>query len=203
MQLTAAHLLSFFLELREDLHLGATFESSVAQDALGARLMRAKCADLTAGSESRDQSIRSFQENIVSGVADLRGVINSGASDLFEFLDLLGKVKPFRQWLRDQQPDADLIREYYAETLKRNFFKNEHTKTLRWLLPAMGEATIMIARCLGLEISPAVDIAATGTLALYDTVDGTLLDKLSKGWRPSSFVDSELRPFVARGAVPL
>jgi hypothetical protein len=101
--LTAGQLLAYITTMREDLYLSAQFATSIAQDSLGARLTRAKCADLNAALEAQQIKIAKFAEIIVREVTDIRQAVNSGSCKFQDFLSLLEDAEPLRQqriWAR-------------------------------------------------------------------------------------------------------
>jgi hypothetical protein len=190
-KLTAGHLLVGILDMREDLQLSATFGAGIAQDPLGAALMRAKCADLTAALEIQQARIDQFQDIVVAGLADLRGVVNSGECSFSDVLGLIAEADHFRDWLDSQTPDSDLIKSYFDEVTKKRWIDSRPVKELRWLLPIAAGSTFALHLPEAALIAP----SSAGGLALADRF---LVSRLASGWRPASFIDTKLRPFVSR-----
>lgn len=185
------HFLFGMAEMREDLYIGATFGAGIAVDPLGAELMRAKCADLTTSLDNQQGKIDQFQQVVVAGLTDLRGVVNSGECSFSEFLGLLEGAQQFRDWLDTQTPDADLIRSYFSEVTKKRWLSSRPFKELRWLLPtAAGFAFLM-------PIADAAIIAPSAAAAL-SAADRFLISRLTHDWRPAAFIDTKLRPLVSR-----
>lgn len=179
------------LEMRQDLALGADLGAALAQDRLGERIMRTKCAELLAQFDGQQSKIDDFQLHVVKGVADLGGAINSGRRSFREFLDVLDEAEHFRSWLDEQTPTTDLVAAYYEKAFKKSGFQNVPlNKELTWMLPAAADFGVAVT-----EVTTAVlagPIAATG-MALLDRL---VLDRFRKGWRPATFINSELMPFI-------
>lgn len=188
-ELTVGHLLVGIVDMREDLHLAAAFGAGVAQDPLGARLLRAKCADLTAALTSQQARIDQFQEIVVHGLTDLRGAINTGACSFGEFLRVLGDAEEFRDWLDTQTPDADLVKSYFAEVTKKRVLNSQVVRELRWLIPAAAGFALFL---------PDAVLVAPSVAAALAAADRFVISRFSEGWRPAIFVDSKLRPAVNR-----
>lgn len=179
------------VEMRQDLALGADLGTSLAQDRLSERIMRTKCAELLAQLDGQQSKINEFQTLVVKGIGDLGGVINSGQRGFREFLDVLAKAKDFRVWLDKQTPTSDLVATYYAEAFKKSpFEKLPHNKELTWVLPAAVDFGMAAGHATTVEL--AAPAAALG-LAM---VDRLILDRFRKGWRPATFINNELMPFV-------
>lgn len=183
------------VEMRQDLHLAATFATGVAQDPLGAKLTSAKCVDLTAALDSQSGQIKAFHTLVVGGLDDIAGAVNSGAVAFAEVLDLLKEAKGFRSWLAKENPDADLVKDYWAEVLKRRKGWRRNTKDMRWLIPTAG-GTAATAMTTGMTIAQAVSAGAAG--AAWPIFDRFILEKIYGGWRPKLFIDDQLRPTISQ-----
>lgn len=175
-------------DLTADLHLGASLNATLAQDQLGAELLRAKCADLRTTADLQQHQIDSFQDLVVHGVNDIAAVINSGARTFDEFLKIRKDAKPFRNWLDGQPADADLVKAYSAELAKKLELKEGPMGKLRWMLPLASDSTALV-------VPPVADVITAATIG-YGVFDRFILERYVFGWRPSSFVDKKLRPFV-------
>lgn len=184
-KLTAGYLLANIVDVREELYLAAVFGSGITQNSFAARLTRAMFAELTAAVDNQQASIDRFYQLVVRGINDLAGAINSGRCSFNDYLKLLRRADAFRDWLDARSPDEDLVRSYFAEASKESWLASQPAKTLRWMLPlAAGFAFFL----------PAAIITAPVTAGALTVVDKFLLERLAAGWRPSSFIDNDLRP---------
>jgi len=185
-------LLLGMVEMRQDLALGASLGASLAQDRLGARITRTKCKEFTALLDDQQGKADRFQNLVVKGIGDLRGVINSRHRSFGEFLDVLEEAEAFRSWLDQQVPTSDLVASYYAEVFKKSPMKKQlekrPVKALRWLLPVVTDFSFV-----GAHATPLVGPAAAAGVAAFDKL---VLDRFKKGWRPGMFINEKLMPFV-------
>jgi hypothetical protein len=175
------------VDMREDLYLGATFAAGIAQDPLGAKLMQAKCAELTASMDTQQTKIDQFQEIVVRGLTDLRGSVNTGALPFGDFLRLLPDAEQFRSWLDNQTPDADLVRSYFAEATRRRVLDSMPVKELRWLVPVAPGFALFL---------PNAEVVAPSAAAALAAIDRFVVARFAEGWRPAIFIDTKLRPSV-------
>jgi hypothetical protein len=187
-KLTTGYLLGNILDVREDLYLAAVFGSGIAQNSLAARLTRIMCADLTAVVDKQQATIERFQQLVVRGVNDLAGSINSGSHSFDDFLKLLRRADEFRSWLDRHPPDEDLVRSYFAEASKESWLASQPVKTLRWMLPVAAGFALFL---------PDGVISAPIAAGVLTAVDKLMLERFAQGWRPSSFIDNDLRPMLS------
>jgi hypothetical protein len=187
------------VEMRQDLHLAATFATGVAQDLLGAKLTSAKCVDLAAALDAQSGQIKAFHTFVVGGLDDIAGAVNCGAVTFAEVLDLLKEGKGFRSWLAKENPDADLVKDYWTEVLKRRRGWRRNTKDMRWLIPA-GGGTAATALTTGMTVAQAVGAGAAG--AAWPIFDRFILGKIYGGWRPKLFIDNHLSPTISQPKPP-
>lgn len=188
-EFTPGHLLISMVEMRVDLYLAAALGAGIAQDPLGSRLTRALCEDLVAAVDTQRAAINQFQELVVRGITDLRGVINSGACSFKDFLKVLQHAGAFRSWLDSQSPDENLVKSYFAEATRNRWLASAPVKELRWFLPLAAGFTFFL---------PGAEFVAPATATALGVIDRFVIDRFAQGWRPSTFVDSTLRPFVNR-----
>ncbi|QEV41461.1 hypothetical protein CP978_25455 [Streptomyces nodosus] len=185
--LDPAKVLLGMVEMRQDLALGASLGSSLTQDRIGERITRTKVKELVAQLDGQQTKIDQFQELVVKGVGDLRGAIKSGRRSFEEFLNVLQKAGRFRDWVDGQAPTSDLVDEYYANAFKKSPLERHPFKELRWMIPTAVEYGLIAVHAE--ETAPP---AALGMVAL----DQLVVARFSKGWRPATFINDELVPFV-------
>jgi hypothetical protein len=94
----------------------------------------------------------------------VREVINAGERTPEEFLQLIQKAQPFQKWLREQNPNADLVREMLREKASSGWLESLPVKAMRFgLFTGSG----MIA-----------DYFAPGASVATGAVDRTILWKI-------------------------
>ena len=92
------------------------------------------------------------------------------------------KAGPFQEWLRRQNPSADLVTEMLREKARVDWLDRLPAKAVRFgLFTGSG----MIA-----------DLFAPGTSTVTGAVDAFLIERLRKGWQPHYFVENHLRSFL-------
>ena len=101
-------------------------------------------------------------------------------------LQLLQASRKFRHWLHQQEPDIDLIEDYYKEVTKSTWVASLPANVFRWLiLSAVSVALI--------PVHPAVSIGVGSALSAADSF---LVERLAEGWKPNQFVEGSLHTFV-------
>lgn len=184
-----ADFLSILMDLTGDLHLGAALDSTLSQDPLGAELLKTKCADLRTAADLQQFQIDQFQELVVEGTTDIAGAINSQNRSFDEFMRVQKKAKSLREWLDGQAPDADLVRAYTEEAARRHGIDAVPAASQRWVLPVIGDSAAMGA-------DPHAAFMISGALVAYGLAEKFVIKRYFEGWRPASFVDKHLQPFV-------
>lgn len=182
-------LLVMIMDMLVDLHLGAALDATISQNRLGDSLMRAKCADLATTADLQQTQIDRFQQLVVDETADIAGAINLHGKTFEEFLAVQQKAKPFREWLDGQTADADLVRAFGEEMAKKHGISALPGGELRWTLPVLGDASATV-------IEPHLAAAVSAGLVAYGLLDKFMIERYFTGWRPASFIDKQLRPFV-------
>jgi len=119
-----------------------------------------------------------FQEVVLNNGRALREAINSGEQSFDDFLKLLDKAEKFKEWIRGVNPDEKLIRAYMDEIAALDWINKFPVKVVRYFL---GSAVGMVDPVSGLAVSSG---------------DSFLLEKIFGGWRPSHFINDQLKPFV-------
>jgi len=102
-------------------------------------------------------------------------------------MKLVREAQKFKEWLNKVNNAGDLRDDYCREISRLDWADKLPPKALRWL--------IMSGVGFCVDAAAGTHIGAAGGLAL-SAVDGLLLDKLIKGWRPNQFVEGPLREFL-------
>jgi len=106
-------------------------------------------------------------------------------------MSVLKKSRDFKKWLSGVDPDQDLIKNYYAEVTKKTIVDKLPGKSVRW----------GIFTGAGL-IADAVPTGGIGTVIGLGlgALDKFYLDKLITGWKPSQFIEEEVKEILKSGA---
>ncbi|WP_194908229.1 hypothetical protein [Catenulispora rubra] len=81
------------------------------------------------------------------------------------------------------------MKTYHAEVAKRLELKEGRLGKLKWMLPVGTDGTTAI-------VQPHLDPYLAATMAGYGHFDRFVMERYVFGWRPASFIDRKLRPFV-------
>lgn len=133
----------------------------------------------------KDEVTRAIYDFISVDTPSIREVINSGARTPREFLTLLEKAGGFRKWMSEQNPDKDLIQELLKEQTKQGWLEKIPAKVARF---GIFNGAGMVA-----------DLFAPGASVGLGMIDGFLIDRLLKKWRPHFFVENKLKGFLDAG----
>jgi hypothetical protein len=186
--LSVAYLLSNLIEARGNWHFSSRFSSEVATDPVSSVIFSLKFNDLLAARKNSEEQISAFQDFIFDDARSISEVINSGERDFNDLWKLISEAAKFKHWLKDQQPNKQLVKEYFREVTKASWVDRLPSKSMRW--------TIFNAAGLAIDALGAGGIGKVLGLAV-SAGDQFLLDKLLKGWKPNQFIDESLKKFVA------
>ena len=114
--------------------------------------------------------------------------INSGERNYDDLLKILKKSRRFRPWLKDQDPNTDLVQAYYKEVTSSTWIEKLPIKVLKWTTLAAIDAALSLA-----QIDPAIVIATSTALSFADSF---VIEKMTRGWKPNQFVEKHLQRFV-------
>jgi hypothetical protein len=188
--LTPAYLIAFVLTFREAAYIASKHMSELLIDPPTSSVMKIKCLELMKKRDRQCTELDLFQDMIFQNGRAIREVINSGEKSFAEFLRLLDKASKFKKFLALQNAELGLLESYYSDL-----------RTESWVDKLPSKATrIVLANGLG---AAAEALFPTGGISSliglgYSAIDGLMLDKLLKGWRPNQFIDDHLVPFVNR-----
>jgi hypothetical protein len=120
-----------------------------------------------------------LQEIVLPDSPTIREVIDSGERSFDEFLSLLDKSHRFRDWIQGVNPDEKLVHAYFRDVTAEGWISKLPSKMLRYVLGSIVGA-----------VSPGVGLGLSA-------VDSLFLEKILGGWRPSHFIEDELKPFLS------
>jgi hypothetical protein len=131
-----------------------------------------------------EKSSRQIYDFISVAVPSVREIINRGERTPEQFIELIQKAGAFQTWLKDQNPNADLIKEMLREKSNSGWLETLPVKAMRFgLFTGAG----LVA-----------DFFAPGASVATGAVDTFLLERLGKNWRPHYFVENHLRGFLEK-----
>lgn len=131
-------------------------------------------------------SARQIYDFISVATPSVREVINQGERTPDEFIKLIQKARPFQDWLKQQNPNADLVKEMLREKSRVDWLDSLPVKTMRFgLFTGLGQLA---------------DYFAPGSSTLTGAVDSFLVEKLGKQWRPHYFVENHLKSFLEKSS---
>ncbi len=186
--LSVAYLLSILMAARGDWYFASRFSSEVATNSVNSVIFNLKFDDLLKRRSESGHQISAFQDFILDDARALREAINSGERNFAELQKVLSSAAKFRNWLKNQDPDQELVKAYFREVTKTSWVDKLPTKSVRWsIFTGLGLAVDALGGS-GLGTASAVAVSAS---------DAFLLDRLLKGWKPNQFVDDSLKKFSA------
>jgi len=132
-----------------------------------------------------------FQDFVFDDGRALREAINSGRRGFADLRKVLSSATKFRGWLKNRDPDLELVKAYFREATKGSWVDKLPAKSVRW--------SIFTGLGLAVDVLGAHGIG-TATAVAISAADAFLIDRLLKGWKPNQFIDESLKPFTARNA---
>lgn len=169
-------------DARLDVSLAAEHNAAFIGNGANQRIIEMILSKALGARNSVKDAPRAIYDFISLDTPSVREVINSGARTPREFMNLLGSADTFKNWINAQNPDKDLIQEMLREKTKVGWLEILPAKLARFgIFSGAGFLT---------------DLVAPGSSIALGAVDGFLIDKLSKKWRPHFFVENKLRGFL-------
>jgi len=175
---TPGHLINNVLMARADTVLAAHYGGEFYTSDLTSEIVRLRHRELLRRIGLEQQELRELTEIVIQDSPTIREVINSGERTFDEFLSLLDKSQRFREWVQGVNPDEKLVQAYLRDVTAEDWISKLPSKTLRYFV---GAVVGLVAPVAGLALSAA---------------DSLFLEKMLGGWRPSHFVQRQLKPFV-------
>ena len=170
----------------EDLHVMSEYSSEISLPEFNSKLIRLKLNSALEKSNKSKKEIEVFNHFVFDESWALREAINSKQIHVKAVLKLLQKGEKYKEWLSDLSNDGNLMLEYVKKIEEKSILESLPLKAIRFYF-FNGVGFILGA------INPDVGIPATIAVNAFDTF---LLENLTKKWKPSQFVEAELRPLV-------
>ncbi|PTX43456.1 hypothetical protein C8P64_1984 [Christiangramia gaetbulicola] len=125
-----------------------------------------------------------FVNNTITGLANLKGAINSGDKTLKDIVPIFQKKDKFTKWAHEIPADAKLINEYIKSIQKSSWLDKLPYKTGKFIIfSSAGLAMEPITTALGMP-----GVGTIGGLAL-SAIDTFILGKIASGWKPDIYID--------------
>lgn len=186
--LSIAYLLSILMAARGDWYFASRFSSEVATNSVNSVVFRLKFDELLKARTKSKNQISTFQDFVLDDGRALREAINSGGRSFADLRKVLSSATKFRDWLKNRDPDQELVKAYFREVTKGSWVDRLPAKSVRWsIFTGLGFAVNLLAPGIG-----------TATGVALSAADAFLLDRLLKGWKPNQFIDDSLGPFTAK-----
>ncbi|MBK7699864.1 MAG: hypothetical protein IPJ39_14650 [Saprospiraceae bacterium] len=81
-----------------------------------------------------EKQISNFHKFVLPEFYDLQSTVDSGVKNFDEFMELWRQAKKFKVWLKDEEPNAELLSSYIKKISEDNWLDRLPVKTLRWIL---------------------------------------------------------------------
>lgn len=172
----------------EDLHIMSANSSEVSLPEFNSKIIRIKIASVLEKSTKSKKEIEVFNHYAFNESWALSEAINSKRVHLKAVLQILKKGAKYKEWLDGLADDKNLMFEYVQRVREKNILEEFPAKAIRFYL-FNGIGAILS------EINPEIGIPVTIAVNAFDTF---IVERLSKKWEPSQFVEGELRPLILR-----
>jgi len=188
-EISGPYILAHIVGARADTYFAADYMGELVTSPANSKLIRLKHFDFIRRRSKSEEQHDIFENVVLDDARTVREVVNSKERSIAEFFRLLDEGAKFRIWMHTQNPDAQLVREYYDQVNKDTWIGRLPGKTLRLAFFTGAGMLADIFAPTGLGTVTGIGLGAT---------DSLLLDKLIKGWRPSHFIEGPLKKFVEK-----
>lgn len=142
-----------------------------------------------------EKQISNFHKFVLPEFYDLKSTVDSGAKNFDEFMKLWRQAKKFKVWLKDEEPNAELLTSYIRKISEDNWLNSLPVKTLRWILfSVVGLAT---SEAVSAVAGSVAGISASSSVSFFNDL---ILDQIIKhNYKPNQFVEKEYTDFLNLG----
>jgi hypothetical protein len=177
---------------RSKLDQAAALGAEIATSPLHSRMLQERINRMFPGTnEHSSKAISLFNQKVLRNGLAIREVVNSGERQFPDVLDLLSRADKFKEWIRDQPHDVDLLEAYIERVTASSWASQLPKKALKWMIfESLGVlADVRYGNGAGSAIATSLGFA-----------DTFILDFLLDGWHPHQFVGGALNTFVNQTA---
>ncbi len=187
--MSPALLLSHLFNVRSDIHFSSLYEAEIATDQISSLVLNFKYIELLERRKLSDDAIKLFQDFVFEDSKTVGSAFVNGNRKCSDLIKLLENSNKFKEWLKDKEPDAKLLKEYFKAVTAKSWVDKLPAKGTRW--------SIFTGIGLGVDMMGAGGLGTAAGMAVSAT-DSFLLDKFIKGWKPNQFIEKELTDFVKK-----
>jgi hypothetical protein len=127
-----AYVLAVLQDAYEATYFAATLDSEIAVAPIE-RVVQAQAVEAIVRRRTHSEAqVNSFVELTLADARAIREAVNSGAVPFASIVKLLDSADKFRDWLRKQPAEVNLLRAYYQETIKDSWAERLPAKSARW-----------------------------------------------------------------------
>lgn len=179
--LNVALILGYILNTKGYLHFSSRFNEEIAADELSTDLIQQKFHYIINKQRNSREQINLFQDFVFEEAKKIREAVNRNEIKFEDLVETFKKAKKFKNWLKNIEPDKNLVKEYFKEVTTESIIDRLPSKTFRWsFFTGAGFIVDLIAG------TPAMGTIGGVSLGAFDSF---LLDKLIKGWKPNQFIN--------------
>lgn len=187
--MSPAYLLSHLFNVRSDIHFSSQYEAEIATDPINSLVLNFKYIELLERRKISDDAIKLFQDFVFDDSKAIGSAFVDGNRECSDLIKLLENSNKFKKWLKDKEPDAELLKEYFKEVTAKSWVDKLPAKGTRW--------SIFTGIGLGVDMMGAGGLGTAAGMAISAS-DSFMLDKFIKGWKPNQFIEKELTDFVKK-----
>jgi hypothetical protein len=184
--ITPDYLVNFIYDSHIGGYLASKYSAEFVHDPLCSSIMKLKYVNLFRRRERSIKEIDLFQ-NLHLNAHDISGALNAKERTFEEFLKLLDQADRFKKWLRETNPDENLLKEYFRAVTHQTWVDRLPTRGMRWVITSGLAAAVEAFYPTGGAMMAAQGISL---------VDATVLDRILKGWKPDQFVRGPMSNFL-------
>ena len=171
--ITEAYILSHAASSRLESYFAAEYMAELVTTPLQSNLIRLKHYEFLRAREKSSSKIEIFGDITLPGFPSIREVINSGDRTIADFLELLDQAAKFRDWLRAENPDRELLAGYVKAVTEKTWADELPTKTTRWAVVTGLGVAVDMALALGYCAVWHVDAQVEGDLVFQLALEFT------------------------------
>jgi hypothetical protein len=177
--------LAHYAEAYLDAYTASELNADIRTGVFTAPMMEQRFQNLMSRATGSVESILRFNEAVFSDARAIAVAIDDGRLAISDVIPVLERGHRFREWIAEKPFDADLLGEYYRETVATTAAAELPTQSARFVQATVSDVG-------------AINRSLTGSYkgVRIATPDRQILTHLTSGWRPSQYVVGELQPLL-------